>query len=126
MEIVNYIDLFLGALLNFFIYVIVVKKLFKLTFCKNKLIIFVSIILLGIIVGFINLFNKTVLKILLTIPLVIITFKIVFNIKYREAIVYVIIGTIYAFMGEIVIPLAHNLLNRFLNHFLRLLVISEL
>ena len=110
MQIMEYIDLFLGALLNFFIYAIVAKKLFKLTFCKNKMVLIMSVLLIGVVVGFINLFNKTIFKILLIMPLVIIAFKIVFNIKYKDAIAYVIVGTIYAFIGEIVVAIILSLL----------------
>ena len=109
-EIIKYIDLYVGAVINIFLYVIVIKKIFNLKFVKNKNFILLYILLTSFFVFIINLFNKNVFKILLTIPFVTLGMKNVFYSNYKSSIVYVVIATIYMFISEIIVGFILSLL----------------
>jgi len=110
MEIIKYIDLYVGAVINIFLYAIVIKKVFNIRFTKNKKFILLYILLTSFFVFIINLFNKNVFKILLTIPFVTIGMKSIFYVNYKNSIIYVVIATIYMFISEIIVGFILSLL----------------
>lgn len=105
MQIVKYIDLFIGALINSILYVFVVKKVFNLEYNKNKIKIIANVIVSAFFIALINCFNKDTLKILITIPFIINLIKQVFDINYKASTLYTIISTIYMFISEILVSI---------------------
>ena len=80
MEIMEYIDLFLGALLNVVFYSVILRKIFKIKPIENKYKKYGIILIVSICIAIINIFNKNVFKAVMTIPLVAIGIYQVFNI----------------------------------------------
>lgn len=102
MEIINYFDLYLGALLNFLFFILIIKKVFKRSINNNILIVFITILITSFFISTINIFNKNVFKILLIFPFSVISIKIIFNTNFIKTIAYVIISNLYMFVGEII------------------------
>lgn len=103
MQIMEYIDLFLGAVINIILYVMVINKIFNCEIIKNKFMALIYLLLTSSFVCFINSFNKDTFKILFTIPFVIIGVKNIFNVSYKNSIIYVIVSTIYMFISELIV-----------------------
>lgn len=110
MQIINYVDLLLGAIINIFLYAFVIKYVFKINVINNKKFAILYILLTSFFVFIVNIFNKTTFKVLLTIPFVITGMKYTFNIRYRNSIIYVIVGTLYTFISEIIVGIVLSLL----------------
>lgn len=103
MEIIKYIDLYIGALINIIFYIILIKKIFNIRTIRNKKSIVLFTLLTSFFVCIINVFNKDIFKIILTIPFVIIGIKNVFSINYKVSISYVVVSTLYMFVGEMIL-----------------------
>lgn len=102
MSIVNYVDLFVGALINAFLCTFVVKKVFSLNYCENKIKVIFYISFFTICLSTINVFDKDKFKLLITFPFVVISIKNIFSITYKKSIIYVIFSSLYMFIGEII------------------------
>lgn len=111
MEIISYLDLFLGALLNVLFNIIIVRKVFKVKIIKNKYKAWVYIIGLTLCVTLINLFNKTIFKGVLIIPLSVICIYKVFDIKFVTSILYTLIFSFYLLIGEVIATFLLSILN---------------
>ena len=111
MEIMEYIDLFLGALLNVVFYCIIIRKIFKIKPIKNRWKKYVIILIVSICISIINIFNKNVFKALMTIPLVAIGIYQIFDIKISKSIYCTIVSTFYLLIGEIFLSLFTSMLN---------------
>ena len=111
MEIMEYIDLFLGALLNVAFSIIIVKKIFNMETIENKSKKYLYIILISICVTFINIFNKSTFKALMTFPLVAIGVCEIFNIKFSKSIYCTIVSSFYLLIGEVFATFILSILN---------------
>ena len=110
MEIMEYIDLFLGALLNFLFFILIIRKIFNCQTVKNKIKLFLICLIISIFITLVNVFNKNIFKIVLIFPLSVIGIKIIFNISFRQSIIYTIISNLYMFIGEILVGIVFSLL----------------
>lgn len=111
MEIISYLDLFLGALLNVTFYFYIVKEIFKLKMIKNKKRKLLTVIFLSLFLSIINVFNKNIFKAVLAIPLVAIGIQIIFDIKFTKAIYCTIVSSFYLLIGELFVALIFSILN---------------
>ena len=102
MQVIEHLDLFIGALLNIIFYVIVIKKVFKLKWIDKPFRNISIIILTSITIAMINMFNTDIFKILITIPFVTLAIKVIFELKLEKSLLLVLISTGYMFIGEIV------------------------
>ena len=102
MQVIEHLDLFIGALLNIIFYVIVIKKVFKLKWIDKPFRNILIIILTSITIAMINMFNTDIFKILITIPFVTLAIKVIFELKLEKSLLLVLISTGYMFIGEIV------------------------
>lgn len=110
MQIIKYIDLFIGALISMITCSATVKILFKEKFNKKILNLILILFFTSLILCIINIFNKSVFKILLTLPFVITGNKYLFEISYKKSIFYTIIATIYMFIAEILVGIFLSIL----------------
>lgn len=110
MQIVKYIDLFVGAAINMLLCTYIIKVVFKASYIKNKKVLILSFLISAFALTIINVFNKDIFKILLTFPFVVIGVKIIFSINYNKSILYVIFATLYMFIGELLIGIVLALL----------------
>lgn len=117
MEIIEYIDLFLGALLNVIFYCIIIRKIFKIKMTKNKYIKYGVILILSLCISLINIFNKNIFKALMTIPLVAIGIYKLFEIKLTNSIYYTIVSSFYLLIGEILATFILSIFNNKYNFF---------
>ena len=102
MQVIEHLDLFIGALLNLFFDIVIVKQIFKLKIPKKAFRNISIIILTSITIAMINMFNTDIFKILITIPFVTIAIKVIFELKLEKSLLLVLISTGYMFIGEIV------------------------
>ena len=110
MQIIKYVDLFIGALINMILYAYVVKKVFNLEFIKSKKIIILNLILSALALALINTFNKDTFKLLFTYPFICIAIKYIFFTKLDYSMTYVIFATLYMFVGEIILGITCSIL----------------
>lgn len=68
MSIIDYIDLYLGSLLNMIFCVIIVKKVFEIKMIENKRKIVIVLLVSSLLSAVINVLNKDVFKIVITLP----------------------------------------------------------
>lgn len=99
MQVIEHLDLFIGALLNIIFYVIVIKKVFKLKWIDKPFRNISIIILTSITIAMINMFNTDIFKILITIPFVTLAIKVIFELKLEKSLLLVLISTGYMFIG---------------------------
>ena len=111
MEIMEYIDLFLGALLNVVFYCIIIRNVFKIKPVKNGWKNYVIILIVSICIAIINIFNKNVFKAVLTIPLIAVCIYQVFDIKVSKSIYCTIISSFYLLIGEVFATFILSILN---------------
>lgn len=111
MEIMEYIDLFLGALLNVVFYCIIIRKIFKINSIKNRWKKYAIILIVSICISIINIFNKNVFKALMTIPLVAIGIYQIFDIKVSKSIYCTIVSSFYLLIGEVFATFVLSILN---------------
>ena len=78
MQVIEHLDLFIGALLNLFFDIVIVKQIFKLKVPKKTFRNVSVLILTSIIIAVINMFNTDIFKILITIPFVTLAIKVIF------------------------------------------------
>lgn len=65
MSIIDYIDLYLGSLLNMIFCVIIVKKVFEIKMIENKRKIVIVLLVSSLLSAVINVLNKDVFKIVM-------------------------------------------------------------
>lgn len=118
MEIMEYIDLFLGALLNVVFYCIIIRKIFKINSIKNRWKKYAIILIVSICISIINIFNKNVFKALMTIPLVAIGIYQIFDIKVSKSIYCTIVSSFYLLIGEVLVGFILFIINIEYNFFL--------
>ena len=94
---INFINLFFGALISVYFYIYFIRKVFSQKVKIKAIFIFILLISITII----NIYNKDIFKIFLTLPLLIIYFKFTMDIPIEKSFFYVVIATIYLFLGEI-------------------------
>lgn len=111
MRIIEYLDLFAGALINMMLYVIVIKKVFAVNVYNNKLKVIFYLIVSSFLIVLINLYNKDLFKILITIPCVVFGIKNIIRSNINEAFMYTLVSTIYLFIGEFVAFFVLSFLN---------------
>lgn len=111
MEVIGYLDLFLGALLNVLFYCIIIKKVFKLKFNKNKLEIIAFVVLIALGLSVINIFNKNTFKAIFAIPLIAILVYIIFDVKMSKSIYFTLISSFYLLIGEVIVSFVVSILN---------------
>lgn len=102
MNIINYLDLFLGALLNVMFYCIIIRKIFKINMIKNKKIKICVLIVVALILSLINLFNKNVFKGLFAIPIVAIGMYYLFDINFAKSLYCTLVASLYLLFGEMI------------------------
>ncbi len=102
MNIINYLDLFLGALLNAMFYCIIIRKIFKINMIKNKKIKICVLIVVALILSLINLFNKNVFKGLFAIPIVAIGMYYLFDINFTKSLYCTLVASLYLLFGELI------------------------
>lgn len=103
MQAIEHLDLFIGALLNLFFDIVIVKQIFKLKVPKKTFRNVSVLILTSIIIAMINMFNTDIFKILITIPFVTLAIKVIFELKLEKSLLLVLISTGYMFIGEIIV-----------------------
>lgn len=101
MQLVEYLNLFLGALLNMMFYVIIIRYVFKEKVMENKYAVLLVLILCSFGICIVNIYNKEVFKILLTLPIVTLGVKKILKLNPSQALLSSIIATIYMFFGEV-------------------------
>lgn len=103
MQIIEYIDLYLAAILNIMFCAIIIRKVFGISMTRNQKRKIAVLLLPALLVAIINLFNKDVFKVLITLPVFVIGIKGIFNINFDKSFLYVLAATFYMFIGEIVV-----------------------
>lgn len=111
MDIMSYLDLFLGAFLNVICCLTIVKKIFKTKIVNNKYKIYIYIIIVAIGIALINKFNKNMFKAIFTIPLITISIFKVFDVKISKSLYYTIVASFYMLIGDMIIGIIIPLLN---------------
>lgn len=111
MEIMNYVDLFLGALLNVIFNIIIVKKVFNIKTIDNKYKKWAYIILNSIVLTIINIFNKNIFKGVLTFPITAICLYKIFDIKITKSIYCSLVLSFYLLIGEVFATFILSILN---------------
>lgn len=110
MSIIDYIDLYLGSLLNMIFCVIIVKKVFGIKMIENKRKIVIVLLVSSLLLAIINLFNKDVFKAIITLPVFIICIKEIFDLRIGKSITYVLITVFYLLIGEIITGVVFSVL----------------
>lgn len=113
MSIINYLDLFVGALINTLSYLIIIKKVFKTNVNKNKALVYLLIIMCAFAVSIINYYDKDTFKILLVIPIVALITKYIMQQPLAKTIIMSVVGIFYLFISEIIVILIATGLNIF-------------
>lgn len=111
MELISYLDLFLGALLNAIFNVIIVRKVFNIKMINNKYKRVIIILLTAACLSIINIFNKSTFKGLLTFPIAAICICNIFEIKYTTSIYYTLVLSFYLLIGEVFSIFCLSILN---------------
>ena len=101
MELIGYLDLFLGAFLNVIFGLYIVKFIFGLKSKNSNIIKITFIILLTICVTIINIYNKNIFKGLFVMPLFAICVNKIFDIKLSKSLYCTIVSTFYLLIGEL-------------------------
>ena len=102
---INFINLFFGSLISVYFYIYFIRKVFSQKIKIKAIYIFILLISITII----NIYNKDIFKIFLTLPLLIIYFKFTMDIPIEKGFFYVVIATVYLFLGEILTGLIFSL-----------------
>lgn len=111
MNIINYLDLFLGALLNAMFNIIIVRYVFRIKTIKNKKQKMLIVLLTASILFIINVFNKSTFKGLMTFPVAVICIKFIFEIKITTSIYYTLVLSFYLLVGEMISIFGLSILN---------------
>lgn len=101
MQILKFLDLFFGAFINFVLCVYIIKKVFDLKFSVliKKRMIYIFIVSLTICI--INIINKYTFKMLFTLPITIYGIKKIYNLNYKDSILFTLSSVIYMIFGEL-------------------------
>lgn len=118
MQIMEYIDLFLGALLNVAFYSVIIRKIFKIKPIKNRYKKFVITLIISICIAIINILNKNVFKAVITIPLIAVCIYQIFDIKISKSIYCTIVSSFYLLIGEVLVGFILSIVNVEYNFFL--------
>ena len=106
----KYIDFFISSIINVLFYAYIIKVVFDCEISKNKRKICISIFIASIFIAIVNIFNRDIFKILLTLPFIVMSMKNIYNLNYNKVIWCVIASTLYMFIGEIIIGIILSIL----------------
>jgi len=106
-DILKYIDLFLGSLFSLTASALIIIKLYKVKLNVKRVFIF---ILVAVFISIINIYNRDLFKVFLIIPIISIGFKYIFEIEIQKSLVYTVIATFYLFLGEILTGIIFSIL----------------
>lgn len=101
MELSNMLDLFISALLSLIFSIFIVAKVFDNEINKNIFKVLGVILASTLFVSFVNFYDKATYKIILTLPFLILSIKITFDVKYDKVLIYSVVSLAYLFVGEI-------------------------
>ena len=110
MSIIDYIDLYLGSLLNMIFCVIIVKKVFEIKMIENKRKIVIVLLVSSLLSAVINVLNKDVFKIVITLPVYSLCIKEIFDLRIGKSIIYFLITVFYLLIGEIITGVVFSVL----------------
>lgn len=110
MSIIDYIDLYLGSLLNMMFCVIIVKKVFGIKMIENKRKITIVLLVSSLLSAVINVLNKDVFKIVITLPVYSLCIKEIFDLRIGKSITYFLITVFYLLIGEIITGVVFSVL----------------
>lgn len=110
MSIIDYIDLYLGSLLNMIFCVIIVKKVFGIKMIENKRKIVIVLLVSSLLSAVINVLNKDVFKIVITLPVYSLCIKEIFDLRIGKSIIYFLITVFYLLIGEIITGVVFSVL----------------
>lgn len=111
MNMLSYLDLFLGAMLNTMFNIIVIRYVFRIKTIKNKKQKILITLLTALILFIINIFNKSTFKGLMTFPIAVIYIKFIFDIKITRSIYYTLVLSFYLLVGEMISIFSLSILN---------------
>lgn len=111
MEIMEYIDIFLGSLLTVIFSIIIVKNVFNVKTIENKFAKSGYLILATIVLSTINIFNKNTFKGVMTLPIAVLYIQKIFNVKFSTSIFYTLVFSFYLLIGEIFLTFIVSILN---------------
>jgi len=111
MDIISYLDLLYGAIINVIFYCIIINKIFKIRKIKDKKIMYFTILLTSIAISIINIYNQNMFKALITIPLVAIAMYKIFDIKISKALYCTLIASFYLLIGDMIVGIIFPILN---------------
>lgn len=117
MDLMTYIDIFLGSLLTVIFSIIIVKKVFNMKTIENKFVKYTYVILISVVLSIINIFNKNTFKGIMTLPIAVIYIQKIFNIKIETSIYYTLVFSFYLLVGEMTIGIIFPILNLKFNFF---------
>lgn len=109
-ERIDYIDLYLGSLLNMMFCVIIVKKVFGIKMIDNKRKITIVLLVSSLLSAVINVLNKDVFKIVITLPVYSLCIKEIFDLRIGKSIIYFLITVFYLLIGEIITGVVFSVL----------------
>ncbi len=104
---INFINLFLGAFVSVVFYIFIIKKIFCINTTKN---IYLLLPMILILISIVNFYDRDTFKILMTIPILTIYFKYLFDIKIEDSFIYILVATFYMFIGELLVGIMFSLL----------------
>ena len=110
MSIIDYIDLYLGSLLNIMFCVIIVKKVFGIKMIENKRKIVIVLLVSSLLSSVINVLNKDVFKIVITLPVYSLCIKEIFDLRIGKSIICFLITVFYLLIGEIITGVVFSVL----------------
>lgn len=118
MEIMEYIDIFLGSLLTVIFSIIIVKNVFNVKTIENKFAKSGYLILATIVLSTINIFNKNTFKGVMTLPIAVLYIQKIFNVKFSTSIFYTLVFSFYLLIGEVLSTFILSIFNIEYNFFM--------
>lgn len=101
MQLVELVNLWISALIILLFCKFIIKKIFEKRTIKIIKTEFLYLIFCATVILLINVYNKNIFKILMTLPFSAFYIKGVFNNTYKTSFLYAIVGNTYIFIGEI-------------------------
>ena len=102
MQIIKYLDLFVGAVINTIFFIYIVKKISNMHLVQNKKVIIINVLFTSLFITIVNIINKDFYKILMNLPFVVTCFKNVFDINYKNSFLFYIVVLVYILISEII------------------------
>ena len=105
MQILKFLDLFFGAIINMILCIFIIKKIYNIKLNKSFKELYSHIFALSFLVSIINYFIKYTFKSIFTFPLIVYGITKVFKTNYKKSIIYVLISYIYMLISEFIITI---------------------